>query len=302
MKKLFIAFLILFLLELSGQCYAVDISDWQRGDSSEVIKGTDDPSDIDSLLSNYCVDPIERLLSHHIWGATITVTSDEVLTISAGEVVCSTGAGLKRFRKNTATTIVDNTINSAVGGIDTAVAVKASTWYYVYAVADANATTFTAILSESAVNPTNANALYYRLIGAALTDATKDWLVYYCYGNGPDITIMWDVPVQITTTKKNAWFTISCATAMPSISTYGIFGLHITADQVLNVYLSIRPTGSTWTTNVEDGVTAGNNIAGYTDTGGQRVCMTDITQQIDYQNAAACLNIAISVEGYYLKR
>lgn len=137
---------------------------------------------------------------------------------------------------------------------------------------------------------------YYRCIGAIRLNATESGEIEKFFQQGN--TIMWDVPVELTTTSKTSWFALSCSVAMPSISTCGIFGLSANeTNAVSGVW--IRPTGSTWSSNPEDGVGAPGTANGDHATTGQRICMTDASQSIDYINTISD-NIFISLEGYYL--
>ena len=268
---------------------------WMEGTGADVYSGGDSTSDLDTLLAASSTNPLDRLLDGYLTGCTITVTDDEVLTVSIGQVVCQNAAGAHRFRENTATATVDNTA-ADVGGLDTG-SVAADTWYAVYAVADADATTFTLILSTSFTNPTNAAALYYKLIGVALTDATSDWLPYYWSGNGHDVTIMWDVPLEETTTLSNgSWTSLDLTSAMPSVSTLAILGLYAQGPSTGAIW--VRPNGSTLTTNFDNALY--NNSGEIV--GGQRFCMTDSSQVIEYQTIAATTGTRVSVEGFIFNR
>jgi hypothetical protein len=159
MKK----FLALFITAvfIASNCYGVDINDWKRGDASIPVKGTDNISDADTLISNYIADPLDRLLTNYRTGCQLVYTSATTVTIQLGEIVCSNSAGtIRRMRKNTATTTVVLT-TAGVGGLDDGA--EANVTYYVYAVADADATTFTAICSANATTPVGIT--YYRYLG-----------------------------------------------------------------------------------------------------------------------------------------
>ena len=277
MKKLLLIFLGLLL---ATNVYSADINDWSRGDMTDVVEGDETISTLDDQITNYMQAPLEKALANHITGCTLTITDDEVITVSSGSVVTTSASSVMRMRQNTSTATVDNTA-ADVGGLDTG-AVAADTWYYVYAVADADATTFTLILSASATNPTNAAALYYRLIGCALTDATSDWLKAYYFGDGNTVTVMWDIPTSITTTLSNgAWSAaLDCSAVMPSISKLGIFGamIHRSAG---DTNINLRPNGSTWSTGRAYGIAGGVGNDVYD--GGQLFCFTDSSQQIQYR-------------------
>lgn len=169
-KALSLFFVSVFVVT---NCYGVDITDWKRGDASIPVKGTDSVSDIDTLISNYIADPLDRVLTEHRKGANITWVSNATVSISAGEVVCYNSAKtIKRMRRTTsAITITLPTAGASGDSLDTGNA-AASTWYYVYAVADADATTFTGICSTSASTPTG--VAYFRYLGRFYNNASDN--------------------------------------------------------------------------------------------------------------------------------
>lgn len=292
MKKLIIGLLCLMLL--SGNCHA--INDWYQGDGTAPIQGTDNVSDIDANSKNYAFDPLDKILSHHIWGCTLSYTSDDVITISAGEVVCSNGAGtIRRMRKNTSTTTVDFT-GAGVGGIDSGSARDDSSWFDIYAVADANATTFTAIAATQGT--ALSDVTYYRYIGSVYNNASDNILKFYWIGSGVNPLIMWDVPVTITSTLSiGAWSSaLSCSTGMPSSSTCAIFGVRsYHSGSQAGIYL--RPNAATWsTTDYSDGRFGTGNAAG------QMTMLTDSSQRIQYYNDTEDSLTTIKVLGFYISR
>lgn len=292
MKKILVL-LVSFVL-LTGNCFA--IVDWKQGTNASPLAGASNASDIDYGASNYLADPLDKLLKYNIRGCTLTRTSASVITVSAGEVTCMNGAvAIKRMRENTSTATMDMTV-VGVGGIDSGSAEVVSTWYALYAVADANATTFTIIAAQQGT--ALSDATYYRYIGSVYNDSGSDLKNFYWFGTGSTPLIMWDVPVVITTTlSAGVWSgATSCSTGMPSTSTLAVFGLKGTkgAD---DAGVWIRPNGSTWSTNNENGT-----YNGVSHIGGQRICVTDSSQQIQYYNVAATAATSISVEGFYISR
>jgi len=277
------------------------IVDWQRGLGEDAVKGTDNASDTDYDVTNYLQDPLDRLLFKEIEGCTLTRTSATVITASIGSVSCSNGAGtIKRFRQNTATTTMDMTV-VGVGGIDSGSAEGASTWYSLYAVADADATTFTVIAASQGT--ALSDVTYYRYIGSVYNDSGSDLKNFYWFGSGHTPLIMWDVPILITTTASaGVWSAAtSCSAAMPSTSTLAVFGL--SAQEAGGVTaLWIRPNGSTGAT-ANPGVSyAGTGIYNYGYFYGQYRCMTDSSQQIQYYGDAGDSQTGIAVQGFYINR
>lgn len=293
-----ILFFSLALVLMASQVLAADINDWIRGDGTDAVEGTDNISDLDTLITNYLQDPLDKLLTEYIHGCTLTWASNATVTIGVGEVTCWNAAKtIKRMRRNTSTVTITLPADGASGGsLDTGNA-AVSTWYHVYAVADADATTFTGICSASASAPTGST--YYRYLGSFYNNASDNIANFFWYGNGTYITVMWDVPITITTTESpGAWSagSTSCAVAMPSTSTLGIFGLHADHPGAANVCgVWIRPDGGTWL-DAFCGVSSTEYIQG------QRVCATSAAQAIDYYTYTDDTDDRVYLEGYILTR
>ena len=127
--------------------------------------GTESVSDLDTLLQTNN-EALDRVLSTHIQGLFPTKASDSTLSISVGSVVCSNSDGsVRKFRANTSATSV------AWTDIDTG-AEAASTTYYLFAVADTDATTFTVLISTSSTTPTGAT--YYANIGSFYNNVSSN--------------------------------------------------------------------------------------------------------------------------------
>lgn len=303
MKKILV-FLICMLL--AGNIFA-DINDWIRGDNTDVIKGTNDPSDIDTLVTNYMQDPLDRLLTNYIYGCTLTWASADTITVGIGEVNCTDGT-IHRMRKNVATaTVTMSNVGVATGGVDTgsdAGAEQASTWYDIYVGADVNATTFTVFAAKQGTAPTQ--IVYYRYLGSVYNDAGKNIPDFFWTGKGVDVQIMWDIPVSVATVlSSGAWSgAISCSAAMPSTSTCGIFGIVIT-ELVGGGYAEsfLRANGSTGSVLDGSGVGWGVNSATLGGQGaGQLTCFTDASQQIQHYEYVGSQAVTIFVKGYNFSR
>lgn len=300
MRKI-LTFITAFLFVTN--CYGADINDFMRGDSSDVIKGTDNVADVDSLLTNYLVDPLERLLTESIHGCELTWATNATVTIAVGEVTCYNSAKtIRRMRRNTSTVTITLPASGASGdSLDTGNA-AISTWYHVYAVADADATTFTGICSASASAPTGVT--YYRYLGSFYNNAADNISNFSWSGKGSYCQIMWDIPINITTANSaGAWSgALSCAAGMPSTSTSAIFGLSVANAGSAYIYIAIRPNGTTWSTEYSNGIRL-NAVGDVANIGGQRLCMTDSSQQIQhYEPANQAGATRIDVEGYYITR
>lgn len=299
MKRLFTV-LLLGMMLISGNSYA--IVDWIQGLGTDSLPGTTNASDIDYGVTNYLQDPLDRLLANYVRGCTLTRTSATVITVSAGEVVCAIGAGTtKRMRQNTATTTMDMTV-VGVGGIDSGSAEIVSTWYSIYAVADANATTFTVIATQQGVAPSDVT--YYAYIGSAYNNAAGDLSNFTWHGTGLWCYVAWDLPVSITTaTSSGAWSAaVSCATGMPSTSRLANFTL-VCDSTVSGNYrsASIKPNGGTGINPT--GAVA--NIVGITIISGTIIAATDSSQQIshyEFDGGGGLANFSIYLNGYWVER
>ena len=295
--------IIISFLFAGVNSYALD--SWKSDNNTDVIQGTSSPSDIDTLLATYSTNPLSNLLTHHIYGATLTWTSASLITVSTGEVTCSNaGDTIHRMRKNTATTTVNFAV-VGVGGIDSgshAGAEQASTWYSIYAVADAAATTFTAIATEQGTAPSDVT--YYRYIGSVYNDAGKNILKFFCSGYGPTVTYMWDIPISVTTAGTAGVWSGDTLCIMPSSSNLGIFGLYANdGDGSSTAWTSIRPGSGvtpTWAISAYAGVGADSmaNAMG----SGQYTQFTDNTQNIQYRSVLVADVTKVYLEGFYLKR
>ena len=165
-KKLFILLLLIGLL--ASPVFAAD--QWTKGDPL----GSDNASDIDTIIQANN-EALDRVLSNHRQGADLSYTSTTTISVAAGEIVCSNSTGtIRKWRTNTSATSV------TFSNIDTG-AEEASTTYYVYAVADTDATTFTIKISKSATSPTGGT--YYEKLGSFYNDSGSDIVEASVYAN-----------------------------------------------------------------------------------------------------------------------
>lgn len=156
MKKLALALILTMLFQPLG----FSASEWNK-----TVPGTTQRSDLDTVLTvqNEAVD---RLVSNYRRGMTLAYASSATITAGVGEITCSNSAGtLRKFRANTSTTTI------TWANIDSGAEAN-STTYYVYAVADADATTATFMVSSSATAPTGAT--YYKRLGSFYNNASGD--------------------------------------------------------------------------------------------------------------------------------
>jgi hypothetical protein len=125
--------------------------------------GTSSPSDLDIIIQeNNSV--LDRALAGYRMNCKISYASAATVSVAAGELVLSDSSGAIRvMRRNTAATTV------TWANIDTG-SEATSTTYYVYGVADTDATTFTVVVSINATTPTGCT--YYVKLGSFYNDAS----------------------------------------------------------------------------------------------------------------------------------
>lgn len=155
---------------------------------------------------------------------------------------------------------------------------------------------------------------YWRVIGEIEINSSGSDSIrrHIWYGSGNDYKIVKDVPLVMSTTISSGVWTDGstlaqgdCSTLIPGTSTCGIFsvGLSMLTD-TNNGDLWMRPKGSTWITTTRVGSLhlSANFAAGAAGVSGQRICMTDTSQKINYQTTAAVNAMTIYVEGYFGER
>ena len=141
-------------------------TEWEKGTGEDVILGTENASDIDTISFQNIVDPLDRLLARYREGCKLVYASVATITVNLGEVVCTNTAGtIRKFRRNTSNTTV------AWTDIDTG-SEAISTTYYIYAVADADATTFTCKVTTSSSAPSGVT--YYKRLGSFYNDSDSN--------------------------------------------------------------------------------------------------------------------------------
>lgn len=290
--------LVLALMLMASPAFA--INDWKQGTATDAVVGTQNISDLDATITAYLQDPIDKVLADSIYGCTLTWASNSTVTVGVGECTISNAAGtIRRMRRNTSTATV-NMATSGVGGIDSGSSEAASTWYAVYAVADADATTFTVICTQEGT--ALSDVTYYRYIGSFYNNASSNIANFRWFGKGASVLFMHDIPISLTTTASNGvWAELSCIEAIPTSSLVGIFGLTNTKASD-GTGLWIRPDGSTWSTGT------GNGLFAYYYGSAQRTCAlgngtVGTAQAIEYQTGNNNpSSMEITCEGFWLTR
>lgn len=161
MKKSLLKIILLALFLTHGINIAQAASEWDK----TRLLGSSLINDVDtnSQANNEALD---RLLTNYRRGAKIAYNSASTLDVQAGETVCSNSDGsVRKFRKNTSTT------SATFSDIDTG-SEAANTTYYVYAVCDADAETFTVKLSTNSATPSGVT--YWKRLGYFTNNSSSD--------------------------------------------------------------------------------------------------------------------------------
>lgn len=164
MKRLFWGLIILCFL--TTPVFAAN--EWRDALTTFFTGATTYFNDVDTEIDDHVIEPLERILRGYREGSKVSYATAATLSVAAGEVACANSAGtLLKMRRNTSSTTV------TWSNIDTG-SEAASTTYYVYAVADADATTFTIVISKSATAPTGVT--YYKKLGSFYNNSSSNIL------------------------------------------------------------------------------------------------------------------------------
>jgi len=161
MKKILLVILMIGLM--TTPCLA---SQWLNANTAFQDGDTTYIGDIDTDLTNYVVDPLDRMLAGYRKGMTITYSSATEMTVSAGAVMVSNTAGTIRLMlRNTSSTTL------TWANIDTGA--KANNTYYVYAIAATSAAE-TATFKISLSPTLTAGADFYKKIGSFYNNSSSN--------------------------------------------------------------------------------------------------------------------------------
>lgn len=150
MKRKLAVLTMLFLI--CTPAFAVDWTKTAPAGSSYI-------TDLDANIAVQNNEALDRLVGNHKRGCEVFPDGVASIKVGTGEIALpNSDASVVRWRKNTTVTSVDWT------NIDTG-AEATSTQYYVWALGDASASTFTVKISASATVPSG-SPTYYRLIGS----------------------------------------------------------------------------------------------------------------------------------------
>ena len=193
MKKLIIGIILLF----GFTTMAMGADQWDPSDPA----GSESPSDIDALIiaNNGALD---RALIDMRFACKIVYASASTITVETGVIAMPNSAeSTVRWRRTT------SNITVTWSDIDTG-AEESSKTYYLYAVADSDATTFTVMISGSATSPTGAT--HYRRLGSFYNDSDGDIEPYLITNDNIDID--WTDIVSSLVTYDSGWFAVATNT------------------------------------------------------------------------------------------
>lgn len=325
MKKLLFTLLCLLLFVPSAYCTITYTYDWSSADDGSTFSGSD-IEDIQQDISDQTATTAgdnsfsgtNTFAGASTFTGNVTGIASAKDTITRGfelkwgsveQVIVNVGTlyhGTTQVNKTANVHLDVTTASDYITGVSQQ---TTSDWAYVYVDSSGNVKLDIAEpdKSDSAGDTDGvplyyyytAGTTYYRCVGAILLNATGSGEVSKFYQRSNIIT--WDVPINITTTQTSTavWSNpTSCAAAVPSISTYALFGLLASDDNAADAKVFIRPSGSTWATNTANGITDHVWDAQAHSVSGQRGCALDDSQQIQYQNDTSDDATRIDVEGY----
>lgn len=152
-RHVFLSLLLACIILANNSQEIFAASEWAKGKPA----GSDNASTIDDLLA-INNEAIDRLLVGYRRGETLVYATAATITVDPGSIVCTNSVGtIRHFRTNTASTTL------TWADLDTGSEANSQT-YYVYACADADATTNTFKISTSSTSPTGIT--YYQRIGS----------------------------------------------------------------------------------------------------------------------------------------
>jgi len=153
-------FIIAFnIISCQVNLYAAD--QWAKGQPASSAS----PSDIPTLIQTNN-EALDRFLSYGRHDCRISYSSASAVSVAAGSIVCSNSAGTTRqLRVNTSATSVTFADLDNGGEV-------ASTTYYIFAIADTDATTFTCKISTSSTAPSVGT--YYKRLGSFYNDDSSN--------------------------------------------------------------------------------------------------------------------------------
>jgi len=236
--------------------------------------------------------PIVNAGLKYINGLNLSLTSDEVIAISAG--ACRDSTNTNDIIVNSALAV--SNIVSGAGGLDTGT-VAADTFYAVFVIGDSTKyNNPVGLLSLSATAPILPYGYdMFRRIGWIKTDATSDNLAFRQRGASNDRWMWYDVAIatDITAGSSATFAAVDLSGGLPDL----------TVGTEVNLLCLFTPTAGDDTLEIRPG--SSSAAAGYVRASGavaavvettNLVCPTDATTGVDYKVTGSA--VALSVAAY----
>ncbi len=151
--------IITLILGVSSNAWAID--EFLKAQPADTIN----PGTIGTVI-RVNNEAIDRFFTYGRFDCKITYVAAAQVNVGSGSIVCSNAAGtVRKLRTNT------STVNCTWSDLDSGVE-QSSTTYYLWAVGDTDATTFTIKISTSSTAPTGVT--YYKRLGSFYNDASSN--------------------------------------------------------------------------------------------------------------------------------
>ena len=236
--------------------------------------------------------PIVNAGLKYINGLNLSLTSDEIVAISAG--ACRNSTNVNDIV--VASALAVSNIISGAGGLDTGT-VANSTFYAIHVVADSTKYNDpVGLLSLSATAPTLPNGYdMFRRVGWIKTDGTADFLEFRQQGASNDRWMWYDVAIatDITAGASASFAAVDASGGIPDLTVSG----------EVNMLTIFTPTAANDTCELRPG--SSSAAAGYARASGavgavvettNLVCPFDVTTGVDYIVTGSA--VALSVVAY----
>ncbi len=237
---------------------------------------------------------VTALAPGYIDGLQVSDASADTKSIAAGSCRDSTNT----LNIVSAGVLTPDITGSGVNGLDTGSAVS-NTWYAIHVIADdAGVSAVASLFSLSATAPTlPATYDVFRRVGWVRNDGGSNFYDYYSTSTGRDRFYLWREPETILEVLSNGsattWATVDLDELVPPTSTLAYLSCNnLGSSDAAEHFSEFRPDGSSLATGVNRvyaGAGVGNVIF---------FQETDASQEIQYQNNDASVDLDVKVAGY----
>lgn len=155
--------LILVLFSLNAQA----ANQWRGGLTENTPVGSTLINDIDTVLFQRVVDPLNRVLAGYRKNLVLTYSSASTISVTPGEVTVSNSAETIRLMMR-----MTSSSNVTFSNIDTGAEASATTYYVYCGTSTATDSTCTFYISASATAPSGVT--YYKRLGSFYNDASSN--------------------------------------------------------------------------------------------------------------------------------